>query len=296
MQAWIEFGRGPLFRLTFALMVLGLLRVVILTVVGIGEAYRRNSDRIVPWKEIARQTVGWLFPIGRLARTRPVYSTASFLFHVGLILVPLFLAAHVMLWRHAVGFAWPAIPRRLADVLTLLTIIAGLGLFSGRVFHRHARALSRIQDYVWPLLLTTPFATGYVCVHSTVGLVGYRAMMLIHVYSADLIMAMIPFTKIAHCVLAPLSQVVTAVSWKFVPGAGDRVAATLGYADLPVWVEHARCGASERAPAQERKARAAAHPGRAAAPVGDGKISTGAPAGGGAQAPAPAQTKEVGVN
>ena len=27
METWIEFGRGPLFRFAFALMVLGLLRV-----------------------------------------------------------------------------------------------------------------------------------------------------------------------------------------------------------------------------------------------------------------------------
>ena len=66
MQAWIEFGRGPLFRLAFCLMVLGLLRVVVLTIVGIAEAYRRNSDKIVPWKVIARQTLGWLVPVRRL--------------------------------------------------------------------------------------------------------------------------------------------------------------------------------------------------------------------------------------
>ena len=70
--------------------------------------------------------------------------------------------------------------------------------------------------------------------------------MLLHVYSADLIMLMIPFTKIAHCVLAPLSQTVTAVAWKFVPGAGERVAATLGYADRPIWAEQARSGARRR--------------------------------------------------
>ncbi len=61
----------------------------------------------------------------------------------------------------------------------------------------------------------------------------YQSLMLLHVYSADLIMLLIPFTKIAHCVLAPLSQVVTAMAWKFPAGAGDRVAATLGYADRP---------------------------------------------------------------
>ena len=121
MEAWIEFGRGPLFRLAFSLMVLGLLRVFILTIVGIVEAYRRSSDRIVPWKQVARQTAGWLLPIGRLWSKRAVYSSTSFLFHAGLLMVPLFLAAHVLLWRRSVGFAWPAMPQPLANWLTLLT-------------------------------------------------------------------------------------------------------------------------------------------------------------------------------
>jgi hypothetical protein len=64
--------------------------------------------------------------------------------------------------------------------------------------------------------------------------------MLIHVYSADLILLLIPFSKISHCVLAPLSQIVTAVAWKFPAGAGARVAATLGYADRPAWANRAR--------------------------------------------------------
>lgn len=64
--------------------------------------------------------------------------------------------------------------------------------------------------------------------------------MLLHVYPADLIMLLIPFTKLGHCVLAPLSQTVTALAWKFPAGAGDRVAATLGYADRPSWVAKGR--------------------------------------------------------
>ena len=230
MEAWIEFGRGPLFRLVFSLMVLGLLRVFSLTAVGVGEAYRRNSDRIIPWKEIARQTVGWLFPVSKLWRKRPLYGTTSVLFHAGLLVVPLFLAAHVLLWRRGLGFAWPAIPAQVADYLTLLAVATGLGLFLGRVFHRGSRSISRLQDYLWPLLLVVPFVTGYICTHAAIGPRAYQQTMLIHIYSADLVMLLIPFTKIAHCVLAPMSQLVTAVSWKFVPGAGDRVAATLGHA------------------------------------------------------------------
>lgn len=240
MEAWIEFGRGPLFRLAFCLMVLGLLRVVALTVLGIAEAWRRNSDRIVPWKAVARQTLGWLVPAGRLWRARPVYSTVSILFHAGLLAAPLFLPAHVRLWRAAAGFAWGALPERPADSLTLLAIAAGLALFAGRVFHRGGRALSRPQDYAWPLVLVVPFATGYLCAHAALAPRVYQQLMLLHVYCADLILVLIPFTKIAHCVLAPFSQAVTAVSWKFVPGAGERVAATLGYADRPVWLPESR--------------------------------------------------------
>ena len=141
------------------------------------------------------------------------------------------------------GFAWPAIPQRPANDLALIVILAGLGLFGGRLLNAAARKLSRRQDFAWPLLLVVPFVTGYVCSNLAIRPTTYDALMLVHVYSADLIMLLIPFTKIAHCVLAPLSHVVTAVAWKFPAGAGDQVAATLGYADRPTWVKDARLSA-----------------------------------------------------
>jgi len=174
-----------------------------------------------------------------------LYGTISLVFHAGLILVPLFLPAHVLLWRRSLGFAWLAIPQALADWLTVLVIIAGLGLFLGRALHAGARKISRRQDYVWPLLLVTPFATGYVCSHAFIGPGTYEVMMFLHVYSGDLILVMIPFTKIAHCVLSPLSQLVTGIAWKFPAGAGDQVAATLGYADRPSWAGGSRLARKE---------------------------------------------------
>jgi hypothetical protein len=67
--------------------------------------------------------------------------------------------------------------------------------------------------------------------------------LLCHVYSGDLVLLLVPFTKIAHCVLAPLSHLAGALSWKFAPGAGDRVAETLGH-EAPVWVEGSRLAAA----------------------------------------------------
>ena len=240
MTAWIDFARGPLFRLCFALMALGLLRIVINTLLGVKEAYQRNPDKIVSWKEIRHQTLGWLFPVGRLWRQRPIYSALSFLFHVGMIVTPLFLASHVLLWRNAVGFGWPVLPQQLANWLALLVIVTGTAIFLGRALHSGARNLSKFQDYLWPLLIMTPFATGYIASNAVISPRTYQEMMLVHIYTGDLILLMIPFTKLAHCVLAPLSQLVTAIAWKFPAGAGDRVAESLGFADRPTWVSQSR--------------------------------------------------------
>ncbi len=248
LETWIEFGRGPLFRAALALMVLGLLRVVFLSLAALLEAHRRTEDRVLPWRDIVRQTAAWLFPLGRLWRTWPVYSTISVVFHVGLIVTPLFLAAHLLLWQRATGFAWPALPQAAADVLTLAALAAAALLFLGRALSPAARALSRPQDLLWPLLLMLPFATGYAASNVALSPRAYQAFMLVHIYSGILVMLLIPFTKIAHCVLLPLSQLVTAAAWKFPAGAGDRVAATLGYADSPSWAAHSRLKAVVRLP------------------------------------------------
>ncbi len=249
MDALIEFGKGPLFRLSFVIMVLGLLRIFILSIIGMVESYRANQDRRVDWKDLTKRTVGWLVPVLKIWGERPVYSVVSFSFHVGLILVPLFLAAHVFLWEGSVGFGWFTLDQRLADLLTLITIVAGLGLFLMRVFHSGARSLSRFQDMIWVPLLLIPFITGGINANFKVSPATYEFMMLLHVYSGNLIMIMIPFTKVAHCVLMPLSQYVAGIGWKFPCGAGDRVMESLGYKDKPTWVEKPRLNGKTTEPA-----------------------------------------------
>ena len=252
LEAWLEFGRGPLFRFSFALMVFGLLRILILTAISMWEAYDRNPDKILPWKDLTVRTFGWLIPLASLWRRRPIYSLVSVLFHVGMLLVPPFLAAHILLWSGATGIAWPALPQPAADWLTVLVIVTALCLLAGRLFHKAARSLSRRQDYMWPLLIMIPFLTGYVCANIETAPGTYQWMMLLHVWSANLIMMMLPFTKIAHCVLLPLSQYVTGLAWKFPLGAGQRVVETLGYGDRPTWVERPRLATDDvAAPTEE---------------------------------------------
>jgi nitrate reductase gamma subunit len=234
MESWLDFARGPLFRFCFGIMLLGLIRIFILDILGAIKAYRKAGDKSMPLRLIFSRTFEWIIPFKRIGRSRPVYSVISILFHIGLILVPLFLYAHVLLWEDAIGVSWVTLPYSWAYWLTLSTITFALLLFLGRILNISSSFISRKQDYLWPLLLSIPFITGFVCAHVNTSPSYYQFFMLIHILSGNLIFVLMPFTKIAHCVLMPLSQFVCILAWKFPPDTDEAVCTTLNKKGAPV--------------------------------------------------------------
>lgn len=227
MTEWLEWARGPAFIFSFTLMILGLTRNFTLTIWGIVRAIMKAGDKKIPWKNLAVTSFAWILPFKKI-RERVWYSIASILFHIGLILVPLFLIEHIALWRRGIGFGWPSINQTLADGLTLLTIAMILALLVGRIGSRTARALTRPQDLILLFILLVPFLSGFLGSHPAMNPFSYTATMLVHVLGSNLIMCLIPFTKLCHCVLLPLTQVVAEVGWHFPPNTGKNVALSLG--------------------------------------------------------------------
>jgi nitrate reductase gamma subunit len=234
MNEFLEFAKGPLFRLCFMIMLLGLARIIFLDLWGAYKAFKKAGDRIMPWKLIISRTWEWLFPVKRLSRNFQVYSVLSILFHVGLIIVPIFLYAHIDLWKQSVGISWPVLPYGWALWLTVATIIFAISLIAGRLIIKQARALSRKQDYLWLILLLIPFLTGFICANLNISPETYQFFILVHVLSGDLIFVLIPFSKIAHCVLEPLSQLVSTLAWKFPPESDENICITLNKKGAPV--------------------------------------------------------------
>lgn len=229
MDHVLDFAAGPLFRFAFAVMILGLLRVLFLSVNGVIVMMRRSGDKAVPWNDLFKQTLAWSFPIDRLHKARPVYSFVSVLFHIGLILVPLFYSGHVILFESAAGFSWGFwIPQNLSHILTLLTLVAAAWLLINRFVHPGARVLSDGADYGYLILIMVPFATGILMTNGALAPVMYEWTYLVHLLSANLLMILVPFTKIAHAALFPVGRYVASAAWKFPVGAGDRVMHTLG--------------------------------------------------------------------
>jgi nitrate reductase gamma subunit len=234
MASLLDFARGPLFRFCFMIMLLGLARIIFLDLWGAYKAYKRAGDKKMPWKLIISRTWEWLFPVKRLTHNFQIYSILSILFHIGLIIVPIFLFAHIQLWKQSIGVSWPALPFEWAFWLTISTLIFAVSLFVGRLVIKQARQLSRKLDYIWLLLLLIPFISGFICANLNISPQNYQFFMLVHVLSGELIFVLIPFSKIAHCVLEPLSQLISSIAWKFPPETDEDIAITLNKKGAPI--------------------------------------------------------------
>ena len=234
MDTLIQFGRGPLFRFAVVVALLGLARYVVLSAWGLRRARQRAGDKRLDFGAVASRTFTVLNPFRYLAGNRAFYTALSVLFHFGVILVPIFFAGHIRLWRRGIGLGWPALPASLSDWLTLLSIATGVLLLIARAWYPASRGMSRPQDWLLPPLIVLAFLSGYLVAHPGSNPFSLNLVTLVHVGVCDLLLILTPFTKIAHCVMLPYSQYVNEMCWKLVPGVGQEVLKTLGKEGQPV--------------------------------------------------------------
>lgn len=234
MDTLLHLAKGPLFAGTFAFMFVGLVRHVVMQSAQLATSVARLSYRRIGIRQNLKNIVRWLIPVNHLYHNRSLMSISSFLFHVGLLITPLFLADHITLIGNVIGFTWPALPAHVADGLTLIVIVAGLVLFGVRVFDLGARQLSSFVDYLLLIAVLLPFVSGFMAFHPAVNPLAYRPMLLIHMLSAELLFVLIPITKLSHCVLFLFLRFSSDVFWKMPVGAGERVARELHGEDARV--------------------------------------------------------------
>lgn len=225
MQLWINFAKGPLFAFTIMIMILGLARLVVVHAHLIVRSKGRRLRR-APWRKIAVEMAEWAVPVRHLVPGTRLYSAISYLFHIGVLVVALFLADHVGLWERLFNVKLPEIGPGIADILTLLTIACGLVLLGFRIFSRWHRSTSCASDYALLVAVIVPFASGYMAMHPQWDPLPWSVMMLVHLLSADLLFVLVPFTKLSHIVLFFFDRI-SALHWQLRPGAGDKVAEVL---------------------------------------------------------------------
>ena len=155
-------------------------------------------------KGAAQSALAWLVPYGTHAmRGAPFFTFFTFLFHLGVVFVPLFLAGHSVVLKSAVGFGLPTLPQGLADVLTVLAIFAMIFLIIRRIALPEVRFMTTKEDWLVMALAGVPLVTGcFAAMH----LGGYGFWLTLHMLSGEIMLILAPFTKLAHIVLYFMSR------------------------------------------------------------------------------------------
>ena len=163
---------------------------------------RKKEGQILSYMSLKfglRSLLVWLTPYATVnMRKNPVFTLFTFLFHLSLILSPIFLAAHVMMVDEAFNIGWVTIPDSVADVMTVIVMICGLFLLLRRIKPGITKYVTTPQDYIILLIVLMPFVTGFLAYHQ---IAPYKWMILLHMLSGEIMLMAIPFTKLNHMII-----------------------------------------------------------------------------------------------
>lgn len=133
----------------------------------------------------------------------PTTIAVSTLFHASLVIVPLFLLGHNELIELAIGVSLPSLSEKASDILTVIVLLCCAFFLIRRIALTRVRALSGLSDFLVLALAILPFLSGFLAFHQVFD---YRTMMIVHMLSGELMLMVIPFTKLIHMIFFFLNR------------------------------------------------------------------------------------------
>lgn len=199
---YYELVRGPLAFAAFSIFILGTIFRLLLF-------YWKstNPKMLYPEKSLPngiKSVILGLLPFAtRFMRERPFFTAVTVLFHISAILVPLFFFSHIVLWVESYGINWSSIPDGMADVMTLFVLFACVFFFIRRLQVPEVRQVSQKSDYFLILTIFIAFLTGFLAFHQ----IGpYRPMLITHILVSEILLVLIPFSRMFHMITYPFSR------------------------------------------------------------------------------------------
>lgn len=209
------FVEGPLLWIAFLTFFIGsILRAALFLSVS------RKRDKIIyqyfSWKYVLATFGRWLLPLNKDVVKNPIFTILGYMFHICLIVVPIWFSGHISLWEESrFEWSWTPVPDGLADWMTLIFLAIALFFLLRRIVSADIRLLSTFSDYLLIVVVAMPFITGYFLTNGTVDNIGFLGenIQLIHMLSGELMLILIPFTKLSHFVLFFFSRGATAIEF-----------------------------------------------------------------------------------
>jgi nitrate reductase gamma subunit len=197
-----DFLTGPMFWLSLGIFLIGMTVRFFLYFKGLNWQLDRvayTAHSVQGLKGALRSIVKWLIPFGTHGwRRQPFMTVVFFGFHIGAVLVPLFLLAHNLFLKEKIGFSLITLNPLLADVLSWMVVVSALFLVLRRIALPEVRILTTPYDYLILLVSVAPFVTGLLARYE-VG--SYSFWLVLHILCGEVLLIAIPFTKLSHIVL-----------------------------------------------------------------------------------------------
>jgi nitrate reductase gamma subunit len=198
-----EFVSGPLAWVAFALFLGGCLyRLISLIVL----AYKKEQFifTYMSFPYSMRSILRWITPFATENwRKHPVLTIVTFAFHISLVIAPIFLLSHIILWEEAWNLRWPALPDGLADVMTVIVVAGCIFFLIRRLTQPEVQFVTSASDYVILAIVAAPFVTGFLAYHQWFA---YPYMVIAHILAGEVMLVAIPFTRLSHMVFSPLTR------------------------------------------------------------------------------------------
>ena len=189
-----ELVRGPFAWIAFVIFALGsLYRVIFLLLTGKKEMTPNYSKGA---RDATRSILHGLLPFGSTTmRKQPFLTLVTFSFHLCVVLLPIFLLAHIVLWYESWEILWWSLPDTLADAMALWVILACLYFMGRRLVVPEVKKVSRPNDFVLLIIILLTFLSGFLAYHQWGP---YRPILILHVISSEILLVALPFSKLGH--------------------------------------------------------------------------------------------------
>ena len=197
-----ELVRGPLAWVALTIFVLGsVYRIGFLLYTG------KKETVLDPAKSAAdalRSILHGLIPFGSTyMRRQPLLTIISFIFHLCVVILPIFLLAHIVLWYESWEIQWWSLPDLLADIMALGVILACVYFMARRLLIREVKQVTRPMDFGLLAIILLTFLTGFLAYHQWGP---YRPMLILHIISSEILLVVLPFSKLGHMLYFAFSR------------------------------------------------------------------------------------------
>ena len=198
-----NFVTGPLAWIAFILFFGGILYRLI-TLLNLVKKTEVFIFSYMSWKYSLRSILHWITPFATTNwRRNPILTIVTFAFHICLVITPIFLLSHIILWDESFNLSWWHLPDGVADVMTLIVIASCVYFLVRRLTQPEVKFVTSASDFVILSIVAAPFVTGFLAYHQWFA---YPWMVILHVLAGEIMLVAIPFTRLSHMIFSPFTR------------------------------------------------------------------------------------------